>query len=188
MEATVGQLVRSSSQGVDALLVSRIVSPVVLVTCSTRAATLTVSPMSVNSSLLPPPMVPAITLPGVDADADAQCGVESLGAQAMDQPSGIKGSIRVIRQIIRRAVEKHRAAARSARARPSSIEQLIANLAKRSRSPVARWARANTRAGERPSPCYVLRVGLYSRHPSVCRRVRCRTRGAARPRWRITRP
>ena len=43
--------------------VRRIASPVDLVSCSTRAATLTVSPISVNLSLPPPPMVPAITTP-----------------------------------------------------------------------------------------------------------------------------
>ena len=43
--------------------VRRIASPVVLVSCSTRAATFVASPIRVNSRWLPPPMVPAITTP-----------------------------------------------------------------------------------------------------------------------------
>jgi hypothetical protein len=63
MESPVDESGRPRRQGVDGLLGEKDSVAVVLVSCSTRAATLTVSPMRVNSSLPPPPMVPAITTP-----------------------------------------------------------------------------------------------------------------------------
>jgi hypothetical protein len=63
MESSLDESGRRDVKASTHCWVRRMASPVVLVSCSTRAATLTVSPMRVNSSLPPPPMVPAITTP-----------------------------------------------------------------------------------------------------------------------------
>ena len=103
-------------------LVSRIASPVVLVSCSTRAATLTVSPINVNSSLPPPPMVPAITTTGVDPDADPQRAAESLGDEAVDQDRGAHRGVGMIGQVVRRAEDGQRAVAEELVDVPTGID------------------------------------------------------------------
>jgi hypothetical protein len=61
--SALGEPQRSSPESVDGLAGEKDRVGGGLVSCSTRAATLRVSPIKVNSSLPPPPMVPAITTP-----------------------------------------------------------------------------------------------------------------------------
>ena len=80
--------------------VSRIVSPVVFVSCSTRAATLTVSPIRVNSSLPAPPMVPAITVPVLIPMPIRRGPAESFGDAALNQHSGVHCGVGMIGKVV----------------------------------------------------------------------------------------
>jgi hypothetical protein len=81
---------------------------VVLVSCTTRAATLTVSPIKVNSS--------------VDTDADPQRAAESLGHKAEDQQSRSHRRVGMIRQIIRGAEHRQRAIAEELVDMPAGVD------------------------------------------------------------------
>ena len=100
--------------------VRRIASPVVLVSCSTRAATLTVSPINVNSSLLAPPIVPAMTTP-VLIPIPMRSSPESFCNPAMNQHRGAHRRISVSREIIRCAEHRQRAVAQELVHMPTGV-------------------------------------------------------------------
>ena len=102
--------------------VSRIVSPVVLVSCSTRAATLTVSPIKVNSSLLPPPMVPAITTPVLIPMPIRSAPPNRSATRRSNHHRGGHRGVGVIRQLVRGAEDRQRAVAEELVDMPTGVD------------------------------------------------------------------
>ena len=80
--------------------VRRIASPVVLVSCSTRAATVTVSPIRVNSSLPAAADGASDHHTGVDSDADPKRAAEPPGDKAMNQYRGVHGGVGMVGEVV----------------------------------------------------------------------------------------
>ena len=94
----------------------------VLVSCSTRAATLTVSPIKVNSSLPPPPMVPAITTPVLIPIPIRSAPPNRLSDETVNQHGGAHRGVGMIREIIRGAEDRQGAVAEELVDMPTGVD------------------------------------------------------------------
>ena len=94
----------------------------VLVSCSTRAATLTVSPIRVNSSLPAAADGSGDHHAGVDPDADPKLPAESLGDEAVNQHSGGHRGVGMIGEVVRGAEDGQRAVAEELVDMPTGID------------------------------------------------------------------